>query len=159
MDDALAEAMAEAEEEAFNFKASAMAEASAEAMSPDQVPHGCSPVGEGEGEGEEERQEDASNLEEVGRPQAEHSVHHPVGSFSSGIPSTPGRGFVQFDTSRRNQEQLDVQPMEESEEDECPQSTEGAQLEANHAARSTAKPTARKKMKALPKGKVISTSP
>ena len=58
----------------------------------------------------------------------------------SGILSTPGQGFLQFDTSRGSQEQLDIQPMEEAEEDERPQSAEEARLEANPAARSTSKP-------------------
>ena len=57
---------------------------------------------------------------------ADHNVHLPVGSFASEIPSIPGRGFVQFDTYRGSQEQLDVQPMEESEEDERPQSAESS---------------------------------
>ena len=74
------------------------------AISPKQVPHGCSPmrVVEMEVEGEEEDvgQHDASKLQEVDLPRPEQGVQFPVASFSSGIPSTPGRGFMQFETSR-----------------------------------------------------------
>ena len=118
---------------------------------PEQVPHGCSPVRVVEVEGEGKNK--VSNLEEVVRPQPNHSLHLLMGYFSSGIPSTPGRGILQFDTSRGSHEQLDIHSMEESEEDERPQLAEEARLEANPTPRSTSKPTARRKMKALRKGR------
>ena len=71
---------------------------------------------EGEGEGEDE----VTNLEGVVCSQPDYSLHLPVGFFSSGIPSTPGRGFLQFDTSKGSHEQLDVHSIEEFEEDELP---------------------------------------
>ena len=69
-----------------------------------------------------------------------------MGSFSSGIPSIPGRGFVQFDTSRQSEEQPDVQPMEESDGDERRQSAKDPQVDAT---RSTSRPSARKKVKVV----------
>lgn len=99
---------------------------------------------EREGEGHVE----ASNVEEVVRQQPEHRVQLHVGSFSSRIPSTPGRGFVEFDTSRHNDEQLDVQPMDVSDEEERPQSAEEVHLEANLDGLPTSKPYARSKVKA-----------
>jgi hypothetical protein len=143
------------EEEEEEVMAEAEAMADMEGGRDGRLPQGCSPVRvvEGEGEGEGEGEDEVSKLEEVVRPQPDHNLHLPVGFFLSGILSTPGQGFLQFDTSRGSQEQLDIQPMEEAEEDERPQSAEETRLEANLAARSTSKPFARKKMKAPRKGR------
>jgi hypothetical protein len=151
MDNRMRELMAEAEEEAFNYKTSmAMAkDMSPEAMSPGEAPHGCSPVRGGEGE---RVVEEECQVEEDVCAQPEQSAHHPVGSFSSGIPSTPGRGFVTFETSGRSEEQTDVQPMEETEGEMQKGNAEDPQLSANPATRSTSRPSARKKVKAFRKG-------
>ena len=141
----MAELLSEAEEEAFNFKTSMVMQ---EDMPQVEVPHGCSPVGGVEGE----RLGEAVGQEVVHR-EPEHGVNIAVGSFSSGIPSTPGRGFVQVDTSTRNEEQADVRPMGESEEEERPRSAEEPLLEANPARRSTSRPSARKKVKAPRRGR------
>ena len=139
IDNRMRELMAEAEEEAFNYKTS-------------MPPHGCSAVGGGEGE-KERVVEEEGQVEEVDCAQPEQSAHHPVGTLSSGIPSTPGRGFVPFEASGRSEEQVDVQPMEETEGEMCPQSAEDPQLDANPATRSTSRPSARKKVKAFRKGR------
>ena len=138
--DAMAEALSDAEEEAINYKISR-----SRALSPIESPHPPSPVGvvEMEVEGQQENVGDpeASNVKEVGRPL-------PVGSFSSGIPSTPGRGFLQLDTSRGSGEQLDGQPMEVSDEDERPRSAEEARVEGNPPMKSTSRPSSRNKKRA-----------
>ena len=85
------------------------------------MPTGVHPWGLKGGEGDE-GQEEPSNVEEVVCAQPEQNSRLPVGSFSYGIPSTPDCEFVQFDTSRQSEEQPDVQPMEESDEDERRQS-------------------------------------
>lgn len=131
MNIALEQAMEEAEEEAFNFKTKMTM---AEDMSPSPSP---------------QREERDEGQEPVVGAEPEQSSRIPVGSFSSGIPSTPGRGFVHLDTSRRSEDQQDVQPMEESEGDERPQPAEIPQLDSP---RSTSRPTARKKVKAPRKG-------
>lgn len=94
-----------------------------------------------------------TNIEVMDPSPADEGSHIPVGSFSSGIPSRPGRGFLQVETSRGSFEQRDVQPMEESDEDERQHSGEEAQMEANEATKSTIKAFARNKMKALRRGK------
>jgi hypothetical protein len=149
------------EEEEEEVMAEAEAMADMEGGRDGRLPQGCSPVrvgggvgvGGGAGGGHGAGEDEVSKLEEVVRPQPDHNLHLPVGFFLSGILSTPGQGFLQFDTSRGSQEQLDIQPMEEAEEDERPQSAEETRLEANLAARSTSKPFARKKMKAPRKGR------
>ena len=158
MNNVLVGLMEDAEEEAINLKTSmVMAEDIATSPSPQRSAHGCSPVDvverEGEGEGEVEMQEGAAVLEELVFPQGDGNSSRAVGSFSSGIPPTPGRGYAPFDTSLRSEEQEDVQPMEESEGDGRPQSAEDPQLEAIPATRSTSKPSARKKVKAPRKGR------
>ena len=117
-------------------------------MSPEHVAHGCSPVGIVEAKREGEGHVEAPNVEKVVRQQSGHMVQLPMGSFSSGIPSTPGRGFVEFDTSRRSDEQLDVQLMDVSDAEEHMKSAEEVHLEANPAILPTLKPSAMLKVKA-----------
>ena len=59
----------------------------------EQVSNGCLPVRDVDVEVEVEGEDEVSNLEEVVCPHPDHSLHLPVGSFSSDIPSTPGQGF------------------------------------------------------------------
>ena len=142
MDGVLFGLMEDAEEEAINYKTSM---AMAKDLSPSPSPQRSVEGGE-----RDEGHVEPSNVEDVVCAQPEHSSRLPVGSFSSGIPSTPGRGFVQFDTSRLSEEEPDVQPMEELDEDERPQSAEDPELIGT---RSASKPSARNKMKASRKGR------
>ena len=157
MDDVVADVIAEAETEALNYKARKLF-LSPEDMSPEnvspqqQVAQGCSPLVfvEREVEGEVAT---PTNIEVVERSHGEQESHMAVGSFSSGIPSTPGRGFRLVETSRGSEEHQDIQPMEESGEEGRPNSEEGAQPEDYPAARTSIKAAARSKMKAPRKGK------
>ena len=150
----MADAIEEAETEALNLKASAMALSFEDmAMSPEQVAHGCSPVGVVEAEREGEGIVEPRNVEEDVQGEHQHRVQHPVGSFSSGIPSTPGRGFVEIDTSRRSDEQIDVQPMHVSDEEDRMEPVEEEHEDVNTAIVPTSKPSSRSKVKAPRKGK------
>ncbi len=152
----MADAMEEAETEAINLKVSKLVMSpehvfpvalSPLAKSPEEVPHGDVEM---EVEG---GQHDASKLQAVDLPRPEQGVQLPVASFSSGIPSTPGRGFMQLESSRQSAEQLDVQAMDVSDEDERPQSAEEPHVEASPSGVTRSRPSSRSKVKAPRKGK------
>ena len=100
--------------------------------------HGRSPVGGGHGQRRGE-----------GGQASGASLPLPVASFTSGIPPTPGRNFVPFEATRSNAD---------GEECEEEQPTAGTPVQAAHqedifAVRFTSKPMARRKVKAVRKGR------